>query len=539
MSIKNKSYRYAHIGIFIMSIKRTVKLGSSLLLLIFILSSALSSFFIYKMQHNFTQVDVLSARYDDVLMARYQLAIMRSNVNYLLQDKDSRVADRNKLIQQNKKLAIMAKNTMETWVKEKKMTVAAQKNADDISTLFYNLIDKLVLDPNKLATIKIKANQFDQDFEHLDQLFEKYIQTRNKNSLYLTHKQDSMVEFSIYSTIISLIILLIVLYFVLQWINKTFVSNLNTLSEILNKVGNADLVFSVPQVKNDEFGKLFSRVSDMQKALTSTIFSVKKEAMDIKGGAFKIASGNQELSSRTEEQSSALQQTAASMEQIKIAVANNTDNTIEANNIINQSTDIVMDGANVMKEAVLSMKKIEQGAVKVGEINDVINKLANQTNILALNAAVEAARAGEQGRGFTVVAAEVRNLAAKSAEAAKEISQVLKASINDVTYGTNLVNKSGECMQEIVSSISKVNKIMQGISLASEEQRLGVEQIAVAINQMDTVVQQNASLVDLAASSTMMLNDKAQVLMDNVAVFNIDDLEKEPEQKQELINEQE
>lgn len=539
MSIKNKSYRYAHIGIFIMSIKRTVKLGSSLLLLIFILSSALSSFFIYKMQNNFTQVDVLSARYDDVLMARYQLAIMRSNVNYLLQDKDSRVADRNKIIQQNKKLAIMAKNTMETWGKEKKMTVAAQKNADDISTLFYNLIDKLVLDPNKLATIKIKANQFDQDFEHLDQLFEKYIQTRNKNSLYLTHKQDSMVEFSIYSTIISLIILLIVLYFVLHWINKTFVSNLNTLSEILNKVGNADLVFSVPQVKNDEFGKLFSRVSDMQKALTSTIFSVKKEAMDIKGGAFKIASGNQELSSRTEEQSSALQQTAASMEQIKIAVANNTDNTIEANNIINQSTDIVMDGANVMKEAVLSMKKIEQGAVKVGEINDVINKLANQTNILALNAAVEAARAGEQGRGFTVVAAEVRNLAAKSAEAAKEISQVLKASINDVTYGTNLVNKSGECMQEIVSSISKVNKIMQGISLASEEQRLGVEQIAVAINQMDTVVQQNASLVDLAASSTMMLNDKAQVLMDNVAVFNIDDLEKEPEQKQELINEQE
>ncbi|WP_254359860.1 hypothetical protein [Proteus mirabilis] len=171
-----------------MSIKRTVKLGSSLLLLIFILSSALSSFFIYKMQHNFTQVDVLSARYDDVLTARYQLAIMRSNINYLLQDKDSRDADRNKLIQQNKKLAIMAKNTLETWVKEKKMTVAAQKNADDISTLFYSLVDRLVLDPNKLPTIKIKANQFDQDFEHLDQLFEKYIQTRNKNSIYLTHK---------------------------------------------------------------------------------------------------------------------------------------------------------------------------------------------------------------------------------------------------------------------------------------------------------------------------------------------------------------
>lgn len=261
----------------------------------------------------------------------------------------------------------------------------------------------------------------------------------------------------------------------------------------------------------------------MQKALTSTILTVKRETLEIKRGASEIASGNQELSARTEEQASALQQTAASMEEIKTAVANNTENTQEANEIINQSNDIVIDGASVMKEAISSMKKIEQGALKVGEINEVINNLASQTNILALNAAVEAARAGEQGRGFTVVAAEVRNLAAKSADAAKEISQILKASIKDVAEGTALVNKTGKHMQEIVSSITKVNNIMQGISLASEEQRVGIEQIAVAINQMDTVVQQNASLVDQGASSTMMLDEKAQVLMDNVAVFQIEE----------------
>ncbi|MER1962516.1 methyl-accepting chemotaxis protein, partial [Proteus vulgaris] len=331
------------------------------------------------------------------------------------------------------------------------------------------------------------------------------------------------VEFSLYSTIISLLILVFILCFVIIWVNKIFISNLHSLSDILNKVGKGELVFTLPKMRKDEFGELFFHVGNMQKALISTILTVKRETLEIKRGASEIASGNQELSSRTEEQASALQQTAASMEEIKTAVANNTENTQEANVIINQSNDIVRDGASVMKEAISSMKKIEQGALKVGEINDVINNLASQTNILALNAAVEAARAGEQGRGFTVVAAEVRNLASKSADAAKEISQILKASIEDVAEGTSLVNKTGEHMQEIVASIAKVNNIMKGISLASEEQRVGIEQIAVAINQMDTVVQQNASLVDQGASSTMMLDEKAQVLMDNVAVFQIEE----------------
>lgn len=332
-----------------------------------------------------------------------------------------------------------------------------------------------------------------------------------------------MIDFSIFTTSVSLLVILIMLFIVVRWVNKTFIFNLDLISDVLKKVGDGNLIFTLPKRKMDEFGILFSHVNEMQKSLTSTILNVKKETLEIKKGATEIASGNQELSSRTEEQASALQQTAASMEEIKTAVANNTENTLEANDITNQTQNIVIDGSKVMKDAINSMKKIEQGAIKVSEINEVINSLASQTNILALNAAVEAARAGEQGRGFTVVAAEVRNLATKSAGAAKEISHIIKESIEDVAHGTELVNKTGEHMQEVVSSITKVNKIMQGISLASEEQRMGIEQIAVAITQMDTVVQQNASLVDQSASSTMVLDEKTQILMDSMAVFCIEE----------------
>ncbi|EEG86762.1 methyl-accepting chemotaxis protein signaling domain protein [Proteus penneri ATCC 35198] len=209
------------------------------------------------------------------------------------------------------------------------------------------------------------------------------------------------------------------------------------------------------------------------------------------------------------------------MEEIKIAVVNNTDNAILANSITAETRDLAIDGSNIMNDAINSMKKIEVGTLKVAEINDVVNNIASQTNILALNAAVEAARAGEQGRGFTVVATEVRNLAARSADAAREINQIIRESVADVAYGRELVNRTGEHMQDIVSSITKVSDIMQGISIASEEQKVGIEQIAVAINQMDSVVQQNATLVEQGATSTMILDEKAQNLTDKVSIFKV------------------
>ena len=174
-----------------------------------------------------------------------------------------------------------------------------------------------------------------------------------------------------------------------------------------------------------------------------------------------------------------------------------------------------------MDSIVNTMNDIAKSSDRISNIIGVIDSIAFQTNILALNAAVEAARAGEQGRGFTVVATEVRNLAARSADAAREINQIIRESVADVAHGRELVNRTGEHMQDIVSSITKVSDIMQGISIASEEQKVGIEQIAVAINQMDSVVQQNAALVEQGATSTMILDEKAQNLTDKVSVFKV------------------
>ncbi|OAT33223.1 methyl-accepting chemotaxis protein [Proteus myxofaciens] len=504
-----------------MSIEKSAKVGSIILLFIFLISSILSSFFIYKMQNNFTALDSLNTRLNSIQVARYELATIRSHVNFLMNMKtlDSDKSEtRETLVTEAKALAVKSRATIEHWVEVKKISADAQRNAEQLSTLFYQLLDNIMAPIDTLAYEDVDLSK---DFLRLSELFDEYIVITKGVNQDITDQQEWMAKLSIYISAIALIVICTLLYIVIRWVNKTFIFNLNTLAAILRKVGEGDLSFSLPKKRHDEFGTLFKNVGEMQVALTSTIKLVKEEALEIKRGSAEIATGNQDLSSRTEEQASALQQTAASMEEIKTAVVNNTDNAVLANSITAQTRDLAIDGSNIMNDAISSMKKIEIGTLKVAEINDVVNNIASQTNILALNAAVEAARAGEQGRGFTVVATEVRNLAARSADAAREINQIIKASVEDVAHGTELVNKTGAHMQEIVSSISQVSHLMQGISIASEEQKVGIEQVAVAINQMDSVVQQNATLVEQAATSTMILDEKAQNLTDKVSVFNI------------------
>jgi len=309
------------------------------------------------------------------------------------------------------------------------------------------------------------------------------------------------------------------------WIHRGFrhrlVLPLQQISEHLQKIGSGDLR-EVIEVKNsNEIGQLFASLQKMQHELTATVQQVRDGVESINLGTQEIAAGNTDLSSRTEQQASALTETAASMEQITATVQQNADNANQASGMINQTANIAREGGEIMGSVVSKMQVISNSAQKVGDIINVIDSIAFQTNILALNAAVEAARAGEQGRGFAVVAGEVRNLAQRCALSAKEISTLVMGVANDVAEGVQLVEKAGNTMADIVSSVDKATVIMENITCASEEQSKGVVQVGVAITQMDQVTQQNAALVEQVATTAANVEEQAVVLAQAVAVFQL------------------
>ena len=237
----------------------------------------------------------------------------------------------------------------------------------------------------------------------------------------------------------------------------------------------------------------------------------------------EIASGNHDLSSRTEEQASALQQTAASMEQLTSTVKQNADNASQANQLALSASDVAVKGGRVVAQVVDTMSAISTSSKKIADIIGVIDGIAFQTNILALNAAVEAARAGEQGRGFAVAAAEVRVLAGRCAQAAKEIKQVVDSNGQRILAGSDLAERAGETMQEVVQAIARVNALVATISASSSEQASGVEQIGHVIHELDSNTQKNAALVEENAAASDSLKSQAQALVRAVAVFKVDD----------------
>ena len=268
---------------------------------------------------------------------------------------------------------------------------------------------------------------------------------------------------------------------------------------------------------------LMGRIRAMQGSLAEVVHAVRQNAQSVATGSQQIASGNQDLSQRTEVQAAALQRTAASMEELGATVKQNADNAKQANQLAHGASAVAIKGGAVVGQVVETMKGINDSSKKIADIISVIDSIAFQTNILALNAAVEAARAGEQGRGFAVVAGEVRNLAGRSAEAAKEIKGLINASVERVAQGTALVDQAGATMTEIVASIRRVTDIMGEISAASTEQSTGVAQVGDAITQMDQATQQNAALVEQSAAAAESLKGQAQQLVGAVAVFKLDE----------------
>ncbi|EOS9301264.1 methyl-accepting chemotaxis protein IV [Escherichia coli] len=275
----------------------------------------------------------------------------------------------------------------------------------------------------------------------------------------------------------------------------------------------------------NEITAIFASLKTMQQALRGTVSDVRKGSQEMHIGIAEIVAGNNDLSSRTEQQAASLAQTAASMEQLTATVGQNADNARQASELAKNAATTAQAGGVQVSTMTHTMQEIATSSQKIGDIISVIDGIAFQTNILALNAAVEAARAGEQGRGFAVVAGEVRNLASRSAQAAKEIKGLIEESVNRVQQGSKLVNNAAATMTDIVSSVTRVNDIMGEIASASEEQRRGIEQVAQAVSQMDQVTQQNASLVEEAAAATEQLANQADHLSSRVAVFTLEEHE--------------
>jgi methyl-accepting chemotaxis protein len=291
-------------------------------------------------------------------------------------------------------------------------------------------------------------------------------------------------------------------------------------AEAVNAVARGDLTARIP-VRMGDTHSLMAALAGMRDSLVGVVTEVRSNSEAVATASAQIAQGNQDLSNRTEQQASALQETAATMEELSSTVRNNTDSARQANQLAQSASAVAEQGGAVVSKVVVTMRDINESSRKIGDIISVIDGIAFQTNILALNAAVEAARAGEQGRGFAVVASEVRNLAQRSAEAAKEIKSLIVSSVERVDQGTALVDQAGKTMDEIVGSIQRVTGIVAEISAASVEQNTGVQQVGNAVNQMDAATQQNAALVEESAAAAESLKTQAQHLVKAVAVFKL------------------
>lgn len=371
-----------------------------------------------------------------------------------------------------------------------------------------------------------KINEFfDQPTQGYQDGFEKqYVNYLQQNDrLYDLAVEDNNSSYSQAMWVLGSVLLAVLVVIIAVWfgIKLSLIAQMNRLIASIRHIASGDLVKRIDVEGTNEMGQLAESLRHMQGELVRTVGDVRNGANAIYSGASEIAMGNNDLSSRTEQQAASLEETAASMEELTATVKQNAENARQASHLALSASETAQKGGKVVDNVVQTMRDIASSSQKIADIISVIDGIAFQTNILALNAAVEAARAGEQGRGFAVVAGEVRNLAQRSAQAAREIKSLIEDSVSRVDVGSTLVESAGETMDEIVNAVTRVTDIMGEIASASDEQSRGIDQVGLAVAEMDRVTQQNASLVEESAAAAAALEEQASRLTQAVAVFRI------------------
>ncbi|MEW5558740.1 methyl-accepting chemotaxis protein [Enterobacter asburiae] len=472
--------------------------------------------------NNFKRILVASENNDQMRDAAYNISAALANINGLMLLSSHGDALPGKLVENTQGILKSAQEKMDAFMSSPFNTPQEEKAAADVKLAFETVYAVALARMDYLHRPQEYSGSLESEMGLRTMLREKIdrykTETTRHSQSYIDEAESDyhrMISVGIAVVIMAIAMLLAVRY----WLRQTLVRRMESTVAVLRKVASGDLSNAVETGSDNEIGKMLNELELMRTSLTGTILGIRQSVQHIHSSAQEISHGNNDLSSRTEEQAAALQETAASMEQIKTTVRQNADNAHAARQLAESASNNAEHGGEAMKSLESIMVQITNSSRQIADIISVIDSIANQTNILALNAAVEAARAGEQGRGFAVVAEEVRNLAKRSADAAKEINQLINVCVNNMDTGSRQVTQASAVMQEIVSSVAQVTQIMGEITSASDEQSAGINQISQAVNEMDLVTQQNAAMVEEAALAAGELEVQSDSLEQLVAQF--------------------
>ncbi|EOL9134491.1 methyl-accepting chemotaxis protein [Enterobacter cloacae] len=473
---------------------------------------------------NFKRIVVASENNDQMRDAAYNISAVMANTNGLMLQAALGNPVSENVAKHTVNVVKLARRNMDAFMASPFNTPEESRLAAEVNAAFNEVYKVAEIKLGYLHNPAGYSGSLEHDMElrtALRNKVDQYTDASARMSESYIHASERGYQIMLGVGIVVLILAVGLLLAVRYWLRHTLVRRMETTVEMLRRVAAGDLSQPIDAGSQNEIGHMLTELETMRTSLTSTILGIRDSVQRIHTNAQEIAHGNNDLSSRTEEQAAALQETAASMEQIKTTVRQNADNAHAARELAESASHNAHNGGEVMQSLEQIMAQITTSSRQIADINGVIDSIANQTNILALNAAVEAARAGEQGRGFAVVAEEVRNLAKRSADAAKEINQLINTSVNNIDVGSRQVGQASTVMQEIVTSVAQVTQIMGEITSASDEQSAGINQISQAVNEMDLVTQQNAAMVEEAAMAAGELEAQSDALEKLVAQFRL------------------